>query len=174
MITTDLAPRITAYNKDKLMLMFRQKIQVSQRPNGQWILDTDRGDLYLLHQMKNTQERTIITDWFALNYPSELRRWQMDVLVKETTRMGYGDDFIIWCPYKKGQGFQQPHNIVIFYHMLHSMWILSTGDYHWFKESALTATEFNLDEACLANILDNEDRKNILYPITDQLNHRYR
>lgn len=156
------------------MIRFNQRIILEQSANENWILNTDRGDRYMLHQMQQNINRTLITDWVNLNDVSEFRRWQTDLFVKELTRLGTGDDFILFVPYKKGGGLQQPHDIVIMYHKKHKMWVLSTSEYHWFQFDSFRATTFHRDQAVKIDILDFNDRKTKLYPILDEFNRQYR
>lgn len=155
------------------MIRFNQSITVERNRNEQWQITTDRGDRYLMHEMAQTSEKSIISDYVKLNHTTEFRLWQIDLFVKETTRRGRGDDFILWLVYKQGQGHNQAHDIVIMYHKLLEMWILSTSECHWFEFAKLNDIIFMRKDAVQADVLKQEDRQQILYPILAELNRCY-
>jgi hypothetical protein len=154
------------------MIRFKNKITVSQQRSGEWFIDTDRGDQYLMHQLNHRNNNTLLDDWWAMQHQSELRGWQMDLFLKELVRKGQGDDFVIWTVYKKGQGHNQAHDIMIFYHLGMKIWILSTQEYHWLMPGSLMATTFERDDSIHADICQLKDRLEI-YPLLDLLNKHY-
>lgn len=152
------------------MIRFNKKITVDQHRSGQWRIDTDRGDQYMMTEINNNYQP--LDEWWGKQHQSELRGWQMDMFVKELTRKGYGDDYKLWLVHKPGGGYSQPHDIVIMYHMGMKLWILSTQEYHWFQPGSFSATDFLTDTAIQADILNKEHRKEI-YPISDYYNEYY-
>lgn len=154
------------------MIRFNKKIVVDQQRSGQWRINTDRGDQYDLTQIQPQQQKNIITAWWEMNHQSELRGWQMDLFIKELTRKGYGSDFILWLAHKAGHGLSQSHDIMIMYHTGMKLWVLSTEQHHWLQSGSLTTTEFQKNDAIIANILNREQRFEI-YEILDLLNNHY-
>jgi hypothetical protein len=152
------------------MIRFKNKITIDQRRSGEWIMDTDRGDQYEMLQLTNRGH--IFTEWWNMQHQSQLRTWQMDVFLRELTRRGHSDDFIIWTVYKRGQGHNQPHDIAVMYHQGMKLWILSTEEYHWLLPGSLQFTNFYKDLAIEADLSKPEDRQDI-YPLTDLLNKHY-
>lgn len=152
------------------MIRFKNKITVEQRRSGEWTMNTDRGDQYEMLQLTNRGQ--IFTEWLEMQHASELRKWQMDLFLRELTRRGHSDDFVIWTVYKRGQGHNQPHDIAIMYHQGMQLWVLSTTEYHWLLPGSLMATTFSTEDAIEADICRFEDRKQI-YPLTDLLNQHY-
>lgn len=152
------------------MIRFKNKITVEQRRSSEWIIDTDRGDQYEMLQLTNRGQ--IFTEWWEMQHQSQLRTWQMDVFLRELTRKGHSDDFVIWTVYKRGQGHNQPHDIAIMYHQGMQLWLLSTEEYHWLLPGLMTSTTFNRADAIEADLCKLEDRQAI-YPLTDLLNQYY-
>ena len=152
------------------MLSFKNKVFIEQKKSGDWILDTDRGDRYQMLQL--VKRGPTFTAWWDMQHQSELRGWQMDIFLRELTRRGYGDDFVLWTVYKQGQGYSQAHDIALMYHQGMKLWVLSTNEYHWLMPGAMTGCEFHKDLAIEADLCNIEDRKEI-YPITDFLNKHY-
>jgi hypothetical protein len=152
------------------MIRYKNKILVVQHRSGQWRINTDRGDEYLMTEVISNYQP--IDDWWSKQHQSELRGWQMDLFVKELIRKGYGDDYKLWLVHKAGGGYSQPHDIAIMYHMGMKLWVLSTTEHHWFKEGNLTDTDFLVEEAIQADILNPEHRREI-YPVLDYYNEYY-
>lgn len=155
---------------DYKMINFNKRIIVDQQKSGQWRITTDRGDQYDLTQINGKAQP--ITDWWSMNHQSELRAWQMDLFLKELTRRGYNDDYILWLAHKAGHGISQPHDIMIMYHTGMKLWVLSTQEYHWLQPGSLTTTQFLIDDAIQADICKRSCRDEI-YPILDYLNQYY-
>jgi hypothetical protein len=149
------------------MIFFNKKITLNQTRSGQWRLQTDRGEDYLLSEINATS--TPITDWWDKQHKSSLREWQKDIFVQELTRKGYGEDFKLWLVYRAGQGFNQDHDVTIMHHSGHGVWILSTREYQWLIPGGLQEQVFKIEDALLANIELAEDRK-VIYNLVDQLN----
>lgn len=152
------------------MIKFKNKIMLVQYKTDQWKLTTDRADEYLLTQM--VQKQHVFTDWWSMQHQSDLRNWQMDLFLKELTRLGSGDDYVLWLAHKVGHGHSQPHDIAIMYHLGMKLWVLSTERYHWIVANGFTDTIFHKDDAIQADITDIKDRQQI-YPILDMLNKNY-
>jgi hypothetical protein len=152
------------------MIKFKNKITIEQKRSGEWVMDTDRGDQYLMLQLTNRGH--VFTEWWDMQHQSELRNWQKDIFLKELTRRGYSDDFVIWTVYKRGQGHNQPHDIAVMYHQAMQLWVLSTEEYHWLLPGSLMATEFHKDSAIQADLSNAQDRQEI-YSLTDFLNKHY-
>jgi hypothetical protein len=152
------------------MIRFKNKITIDQRRAGDWFIETDRGDQYEMLQLTNRGH--VFTEWWNMQHQSELRHWQMDLFLRELTRRGHSDDFVIWTVYKKGQGHSQPHDIAVMYHQGMRLWVLSTQEYHWLMPGALQANEFHKDLAIEADLCSQQDRREI-YPLTDFLNKHY-
>jgi hypothetical protein len=148
------------------MIRFNKTVSVKQHRNGQWRINTDRGDEYLMSEVNNNY--TPLGDWWGKQHQSELRGWQMDIFVKDLTRMGYGDDYRIWLVHKAGGGYNQPHDIAIMYHTGMKLWVLSTSEYHWLQPGEVTDTDFIKDTAFAADILERSGRDQ-LYPIIEAL-----
>lgn len=152
------------------MIRFNKTITIAQHRSGQWRIDTDRGDQYMMTQI--TTNYTPISDWWGKQHQSELRGWQMDLFVKELTRQGYGNDYQLWLVHKAGGGLSQPHDIVVMYHTGMKLWLLSTAEYHWLQSGALQDQTFKKTDAIKADITDLDARKEI-YPILDHYNEYY-
>lgn len=150
------------------MIRFSKKITLNQTRTGQWRLQSDRGEEYLLSEV-NGNSITPVTDWWDRQHKSSLREWQKDVFVQELTRKGPGNDFTLWLAYKQGQGLNQPHDITIMHHRGHGIWILSTKEYQWMQSGALREQEFKIDDALAADIETLEGRRQV-YKIVDALN----
>ncbi len=153
------------------MIRFNKTITIAQQRSGQWRIDTDRGDQYMMTQVSTNY--TPLSDWWGKQHQSELRGWQMDLFVKELTRQGYGNDYDLWLVHKAGGGYNQAHDIVVMYHRGMKMWVLSTSEYHWLQPGALQDQAFKVDSAIHADILDPLARKE-LYPILDYYNEHYK
>lgn len=151
------------------MIRFNRRIQVQLTKIGQWRLTTDRADDYELLMLTKNQNQTLITDWWNMQHQSELRHWQKDIFVQELTRMGSGDDFILFVAYKKGQGYNQAHDICLMYHIKHKIWILSTQEYHWFTPSEFIDCDFLKQEALELDILTRSHRDQI-YLLIESIN----
>ena len=143
---------------------------IQQNKSGDWILDTDRGDRYQMLQVFSKSQP--FTSWWNMQHQSELRTWQMDVFLRELTRRGHGDDFVIWAVYKSGHGYNQAHDIALMYHLGMKLWVLSTNEYHWLMPGAMINCEFHKDQAIDADLSNPQDRKEI-YPIINFLNRHY-
>jgi hypothetical protein len=152
------------------MIRYSKKITLNQQRSGQWRIDTDRGDQYLMTQV--TTNYTPLTDWWSKQHQSPLRNWQMDMFVKELTRKGPGNDYMLWLVHKAGGGYNQAHDIVVMYHIGMKLWVFSTQEHHWLQPSDMQDHVFNVDDAITADLLKAEDRHDI-YPILDLLNQYY-
>lgn len=151
------------------MIRFNKKISLQQTRMGEWRLISDRNDQFDLLQITHTSEHNSITRWWDMQHQSELRRWQKDIFIQELSRLGHGDDFVLWVPYRRGQGHSQPHDICLVYHLKHKIWILSLQEYHWLIPSNMYDCEFHIDQALCADILTRQGRDQI-YMIIDELN----
>jgi hypothetical protein len=154
------------------MIIYKNTITVSEQRTGQWRIDTDRGDQYQLTQING--QKHPLTDWWSMQHQSELRGWQMDVFVKELTRRGYGDDYVIWLAHKAGAGHSQPHDIVIMYHTGMQLWVLSTAEDHWLQPGAMITQQFKKDheDTLHADLLNPQDRQEV-YKLIDFYNQYY-
>lgn len=153
------------------MIRFNKTITVSPQSNGQWRIDTDRGDQYNLTEVG--AQNMPITQWWSMQHQSVLRGWQMDIFIKELTRLGYGEDFKIWIVNKPGGGLSQPHDTAIMYHTGMKLWVLTTQEHHWLQEGPLMATTFKKEGAIQADLLNPQHRRDI-YAITDYYNEYYK
>ena len=148
------------------MIRYNKLVQVRQQKTGQWQITTDRGDQY---ELTNITGNESMTSWWQMQYTSILREWQKDAVLQELTRMGYHEDYQLFVVHKRGQGFSQAHDIVIFYHHRHKIWVLSTSQHLWFVPSSFSDCNFTTDAALAVDITQLQDR-NAVYTIIDQLN----
>jgi hypothetical protein len=148
------------------MIRYNKRIQIKQAKPDQWQLKTDRGDEYELTLMTGT---TALTDWWDRQHKSPLREWQMDAVLKSLTYKGYREDYQLFLAHKRGAGLSQPHDIVVFYHHRHKLWVLSTSNRIWFQEGAFSDCDLHIDAALEADVTREQDRKEI-YKIIDGLN----
>lgn len=148
------------------MIRYSKTITLEQYRDD-WRLRTDRGQEYLITQINITNQRNPVTDWWNLQNQSTLRYWQKDAVFLELTRNGYSEDFTLWLVYRQGQGYNQPHDIMIFYHHRLKCWILSTAEHLWIQPAAMIGCVFDKEDALEIDITDDEQRRTTLYPLLD-------
>ena len=144
------------------MIKYRNKISVRQVPNAEWRITSDRGDIY--DTFKISEKSTPWTAWWDMNYHNNLREWQKDIA--RMFAMKY-EDLLPYVVFKKGQGYNQEHDILLARSEQHKIWILITENDFWISNNDYG--EFHLDkQESLGSILDPEIRK-VLYEVIDGL-----
>ena len=143
------------------MIMYKNKICIKQTRQGEWIIESDRGQRYDTIKVEGTN--TPVSKWWEMNNHSDLREWQKDVLIAELWRaVGELDLFVV---YKKGQGYNQPHDICLA--RWQDVWILSTNEDTWIVKN--DSSEFWLDKSTsLGSVLDKDVRR-LIYEIYDNI-----
>lgn len=137
------------------MIRYNKKITLKKTHTG-FVLETDRGDIYNTSIIGGSTTHPI-TDWFEKNAQTELRKWQMDAILKEYWRLhGPLDLFLV---FKKGMGYSQPHDILLARDTARGIWILSTNDHTWLAPDN-NGTEFNVDLS-LGSVNSKEDRSEL-------------
>lgn len=143
------------------MIRYNKKITVKETKYG-YKLETDRGDIYELMPITSDSNQTPITTWWEKQNQTTLRRDQLDCIIKEYWRQhGPLDLFVV---YKRGEGYSQPHDIVLARSPKTGVWILSTSSHTWF-ESSSNIVEFNIDNA-LGSVSNHDERLEI-YSVID-------
>lgn len=145
------------------MIRYNKKITIKESKFGKRI-ETDRGDLYEMMPVSFSNNEAPVTTWWDKQAQTDLRRDQLDCLIKEYWRQHNPLD--LYLVYKKGDGYSQPHDIMLAHDPQQELWILSTREHTWF-EKQVTDTIFHTDNA-LGSIGDIESRK-IIYEVIDGL-----
>lgn len=136
------------------MIRYRNKIQISETRNGEYIIESDRGSRYLTNQIVNT--RTPVTDWFEKQHPSDLRQWQKDAIIKSFYDALDGLDLFVI--YKQGAGYSQPHDMILA--RKGNLWIFATEQDTWFVRGETNGVIFNREDS-MGSILDRSVREEI-------------
>lgn len=144
------------------MIKYRNKITIRKMPSEEWRITSDRGDTYETFKIVNNM--TPWTAWWDMNHHSDLREWQKDV---GQMFAGKFDDLTPFVVFKKGHGYNQPHDIFIAHSEHHKIWIMMTNDDIWITNTDYA--QFDFDKAdSIGSILDSEIRQE-LYKVIDGL-----
>lgn len=143
------------------MIRYNKKITLKQTNYG-LKLESDRGDIYELNPIRFANTPTPITDWWDKQAQTNLRRDQLDCIIKEYWRQ-YGP-LDLYVVYKKGEGYSQTHDIMLAYDPNRRLWILSTQEHTWFVVGG-SNTVFELDDA-LGSVANIDQRLGI-YEVID-------
>lgn len=142
-------------------------LTLTENAQGYVDLETDRKDRYRA-QCYTRASSTPITDWWQQQYQSDLRRWQLDIFVKEIVRLDRDADPVIYTLWQQNAGFQQPHDCFIVYHPKRAITCVSTTRYHWLRQGEPQG-RFLVEDSWEADLLTIEGRKRI-YKELDRLN----
>lgn len=147
------------------MIRYNKRIFVKETTGG-FRLETDRGDHYEVNAIKVGTTTTPITDWWEKQGQTQLRRDQLDCIVKEYWRQYTPLDLFV--VYKKGQGYSQPHDIMLAYDPTKQLWILSTDKHTWFVQGQREVV-FNVDDAL--GPISNLDSRFEIYEVIDGISN---
>lgn len=142
------------------MIRYNKKITIKETSFGKR-LETDRGEQYEIMPISHSTNDAPITTWWDKQAQTNLRRDQLDFLIKEYWRQHNPLD--LYMVFKKGEGYSQPHDIVLAHDPQADIWILSTSQHTWFEKNQYN-TVFHIDNA-LGPIEDAESRKDIFIVI---------
>jgi hypothetical protein len=145
------------------MIKYHKQIQIDRLRNGAWRINTDCGDVY------DTSVYSQINPWWENQNGSELRHWQKDVCVAM-----FGDivgPMRLFDVYKRGQGYNQPHDICLIHSENFKLWVLSTRDNFWICESDGGNIVFDVKDS-MGSILNPLERS-LIYQAFNQLKKQY-
>ncbi len=145
------------------MIRYNKRISIVQNKYG-LRLESDRGEMYELMPIDPYTNEAPVTTWWDKQAQTDLRRLQLDCIVKEYWRQN--GPLKLFLVYKKGEGYSQPHDITLAYDDKNDLWILSTSEHTWFERQK-NSIIFNTDEA-MGSISDIDDRLQI-YKVIDGL-----
>lgn len=145
------------------MIRYNKKISVKETKFGKR-LETDRGDVYELMMINHETNESPVTTWWEKQHQSELRQWQKDVFIGEYWRQHRALN--LYLVYKRGEGYSQPHDILLAHDPEINLWIMSTQEHTWFEAGDVEVI-FNNEQA-LGSVMDVESRKEI-YKVIDGL-----
>lgn len=145
------------------MIRYNKRISIIENKYG-LRLESDRGEIYELMPINYETNQAPVTSWWDKQAQTDLRRLQLDCIVKEYWRQN--GPLKLFLVYKKGEGYSQPHDIVLAHDDKHNLWILSTEQHTWFEPSKDTMV-FNVDNA-MGSISNESDRLGI-YEVIDGL-----
>lgn len=143
------------------MIRYNKRITIKQTKFG-LKLESDRGESYEITPASSSHNSTPVTTWWEKQAPTQLRRDQLDCIIKEYWRQHTPLD--LFLVYKKGQGYSQSHDIMLAKDPIKNLWILSTEKHTWFQPGTADIV-FDLTEA-LGPITESESRKEI-YQVID-------
>lgn len=146
------------------MLVYHKRVFITHNNNDIGI-DTDSHDKYYSLTVDN------INRWWDMNAQTELRDWQKDIVIKMgVDAMGDWRSYIL---YKKGEGYNQPHDMCLIYFSHSNLFVFSTRRDFWIWERQKgKMTMLNVDDS-LGSILDPTVRTELIYPIFDELKAKY-
>lgn len=150
------------------MLRYNQEIRLQPSQAGQWSMTTDRGQRWFLQAVQGTDSP--LTEWWTRQNQSELRSWQKDAILKELTRNSPAEDTELYVVYAQGQGWNQPHDILIFYFRPLEIWLLSHSEGLWIQPSPQGySLIFPRSQSVAVDVTSLDQRRGILYPLIDGL-----
>lgn len=137
-----------------MKIRYNKKIRLVRRTMDEWYLESDTMDRYEITRF--TTEKSIpIGEWWSKNHNSDLRDWQKEMLIKDAYR-ALDITPELFLLYKKGQGFNQPHDLVLV--KFADTWILSTTDHIWISQLTDSNHTFHTDDAVIGSIMIRENR----------------
>lgn len=145
------------------MINYRNTITVSKRQNDEWYIDTDKGDRYQTFAVMNS--KTVWTEWWQMQHQSDLRLWQKDILREFANR--YFEDLSPYVVYKSQHGRNQPHDIALAHSDIDKVWLLMTQHDFWLIKSDWGEITVKRGQDSMGSILDENNRKHLIYPILD-------
>jgi hypothetical protein len=143
------------------MIRYNKRITVKETKYGKK-LETDRGDNYELMAISSENNQTPVTSWWDKQAQTGLRRDQLDYIVKEYWRQN--SPLELFLVYKRGEGYSQPHDILLAYDNTKEIWILSTQEHTWFVKGGDDVV-FNADDAM--GSITNHDARLEIYEVID-------
>lgn len=146
------------------MIRYNKRITVKETKFGKK-LETDRGDNYELMPISASTNPTPVTAWWDKQAQTDLRRQQLDYIIKEYWRQNSPLDLFV--VYKRGDGYSQTHDIMLAHDTKRDIWILSTQEHTWFVQGDVTAKDiiFNADDAM--GSISNHDVRLGIYEVID-------
>ena len=120
-------------------LKYNKLIVLDRKQNGDWRLLTDRGDMMLTSFYPTTQYQI----WRSSQCQSLLRQWQIDVMIKPAADI-WGK-LVLFAAYRKGNGFNQNHDVCLIKTQQQDIWLLSTQRDLWICQNSGNNIEFITD-----------------------------
>lgn len=145
------------------MIKYKHQIELDLRRNGEWQINTDRGDVYKTLTYSN------ITQWWNVQCQNEFRVWQKDIVVAMTTDI-FGS-LTLFQVFKPGQGYNQDHDVCLVNNSKFGIWVLSTLNDFWICQSQGGNIIFNRKDS-LGSIEKSADRQ-LIYSIYDNLKKEF-
>jgi hypothetical protein len=145
------------------MIRYKRKITIRETNYG-LKLESDRGSVYELSAIKPGTVDAPITSWWDKQAQTDLRRDQLDCIIKEYWRQY--NPLELFLVYKKGEGYSQPHDIMLVRDPVKNVWILSTQNHTWFEIASGEIT-FDVDDAL--GPISNLDSRLDIYEVIDGL-----
>lgn len=143
------------------MIRYNKRICVKQTRQGEWVIDSDRGQRFETLQVHDAL--TPITRWWDSQHHSDLREWQKDVLIKQFSDvLGQLDLFIV---FQRGHGYNQPHDLVVA--KRDDIWIVSTQEDTWITKNNQSEFWLTKDDS-LGSVMERSTREE-LWKISDGL-----
>lgn len=135
------------------MIRYRKNIELQKTNQGNWYLQSDRGDRYECFAIDNTT--TPWTTWWDMQNQSDLRLWQKDILRDFASKWS---DIAPYVVYKKNQGHSQPHDLALARSERHKIWILITERDFWFVASDYGQVVFTVSDS-MGSVLEATARQ---------------
>lgn len=148
------------------MIRYNKRITIKDTKYGLKV-ETDRGDKYELSIINASSNSAPITTWWDKQAQTELRRDQMDCIIKEYWRQYSPLD--LYLVFKRGEGYSQQHDVMLARDPSNGLWILSTQEHTWFAKGGTDVT-FNTDDAL--GSVGNLDARLEIYEVIDGINDK--
>lgn len=144
------------------MIRYRRKIQLKLTKLG-WVIDTDCGDEY--HTISINEQSTPVTAWWDQQHKSELRTWQKDCVIRDAwDLLGPLELFLV---YKKGQGYNQAHDLALAHEPKRNIWLLSTAEHTWVLPTTTSEPQFHIDLAF--GSIDSRQSRSQVYEVLKEI-----
>lgn len=152
------------------MIRFKDRIDIKTNRSGDHSIVTDMGSHYKTTPIVNGNCRT---EWWLRQDHSELRRWQMDLLLGEFDRLYRRLNFTYqmqyYLVYQEGKGLSQPHDVVFAKIEAANLWLLGTSKMSWAHVCDLENFSLHPTTAILGDISSETERmryyQQVLNPI---------
>lgn len=144
------------------MIRYRKQIKLAKSPNGEWRIESDRGDRYETFKIENNS--TPWTAWWDMNVHNDLREWQKDIGRMFANKW---EDLTPYVVFKKGHGYNQNHDVFLAHSEKENIWLMMTAEDMWIVPT--NYGEFHIaKEDSLGSVIEQDTRQTI-YNLLDNL-----